>query len=148
MDFIDSRIASILDDSFWNSALEQRLINAHKSDGKSGKKAPAKGSGKPQVTEYRFESRASWNGKDYVEEDQERYHGVDGEVHSRSRCRLGDRWHDLEDHTGPDGKSLKRETWHNVKNDQIQAFKNEWAQKQQQPAGGGKPQLPAGGKKK
>jgi hypothetical protein len=81
---------------------------------------------KPRLTEYRYQSSTRYNGGDYVEEHRERYVAGDGSVHIRSRRRLGDKWHETEDHTDADGKSTQREIWHNVPDDQIDSFKQEW----------------------
>jgi hypothetical protein len=86
------------------------------------------------LTEYHFQSRSTYNGRDYVEEHRERFTGEDGGVHIRTRRRLGDRWYEVEDHTDADGKKSQRETWHNVGDDQIESFKQEWTERHQLPA--------------
>ena len=78
---------------------------------------------------YFYESRSSYNGKDYVEEHRERVRGEDGSVHTTTRRRLGDRWYENEIHTDKDGKSTSKETWHNVPEDKIEKFKDEWSAK-------------------
>ena len=78
---------------------------------------------------YFYESRSSYNGHDFVEEHRERVTGEDGVVHTTMRRRLGDRWYENETHTDKEGKSTSKETWHNVPEDQIEAFKKEWSEK-------------------
>ena len=78
---------------------------------------------------YFFESRSSFNGKDYVEEHRERVTDDDGSVHTTTRRRLGDRWYEQETHTDKDGKSTSKETWHNVPSEAIESFKSEWSAK-------------------
>ena len=91
---------------------------------KPSKKAPLLRCG------YFFESRSSFNGKDYVEEHRERVTDEDGGVHIKTRRRLGDRWYEQETHTDKEGKMSSKETWHNVPSDSIESFKSEWSSKQ------------------
>ena len=77
---------------------------------------------------YFYQSRSTYNGRDYVEEHRERVTDADGE-HTTLRRRLGDRWYETETHTDKDGKSTSKETWHNVPEDGIEEFKQEWEEK-------------------
>ena len=77
---------------------------------------------------YFYQSRSTYDGRDYVEEHRERVTDADGE-HTTLRRRLGDRWYETETHTDKDGKSTSKETWHNVPEDHIEAFKQEWESK-------------------
>ena len=77
---------------------------------------------------YFYQSRSTYNGHDYVEEHRERVTDADGE-HTTLRRRLGDRWYETETHTDKDGKSTSKETWHNVPEESIEAFKKEWDEK-------------------
>jgi hypothetical protein len=43
--------------------------------------------------------------------------------------RLGDQWHENEVHVDKDGKKTERETWHNVGDSEIEAFKHDWSEK-------------------
>ena len=90
---------------------------------KPSKKAPVLRRG------YFFESRSSFNGKDYVEEHRERVTDEDGGVHIKTRRRLGDRWYEQETHTDNEGKVSSKETWHNVPSEAIESFKSEWSSK-------------------
>jgi hypothetical protein len=47
------------------------------------------------------------------------------------RRRLGDRWYETETHRDKEGKETERETWHNVADDDIEGFKEEWSRKHQ-----------------
>ena len=78
---------------------------------------------------YFFQSRSTYNGRDYVEEHRERVAEDDGSVHTTLRRRLGDRWYETETHTDKDGKSTSKETWHNVPESDIEKFKEEWTAK-------------------
>jgi hypothetical protein len=69
------------------------------------------------------------NGRDYVEEHREKVTGADGETRIATRRRLGDRWYEKEIHVDKDGKKTERETWHNVNDEEIEAFKLEWSEK-------------------
>ena len=94
--------------------------------------APAKPSKAPAPASrrgYFFQSRSSFNGRDYVEEHRERVTDDDGSVHTTTRRRLGDRWYEQETHTDKDGKSTSKETWHNVPEESIESFKSEWSAK-------------------
>ena len=88
---------------------------------KPSKKAPVLRRG------YFFESRSSFNGKDYVEEHRERVTDEDGGVHIKTRRRLGDRWYEQETHTDNEGKVSSKETWQNVPSEEIVSFKSEWS---------------------
>ena len=85
-----------------------------------------------------FESHTERNGNDIVEEHRQCVTKSDGSVHVLTRRRLGDRWYENETHTDKDGKRTSKDTWHNVADDQIDSFKQEWekrhALKQEQPA--------------
>ena len=96
---------------------------APSASSKPSKKAPVLRRG------YFFESRSSFNGKDYVEEHRERVTDEDGGVHIKTRRRLGDRWYEQETHTDNEGKVSSKETWHNVSADAIESFKSEWSSK-------------------
>ena len=64
-----------------------------------------------------------------VEEHRERVTSGDGSVHVVTRRQIGDRWYVHESHSTKDGESSSKETWHNVPEDQVQSFKDEWEQK-------------------
>jgi hypothetical protein len=60
--------------------------------------------------------------------------GADGETRIATRRRLGDRWYENEVHVDKDGKKTERETWHNVGDSEIEAFKQEWSEKHESKA--------------
>jgi len=74
------------------------------------------------------QTRSTFNGQNYVEEHRERVTGADGHNRTVVRRRLGDRWYENEIHTDKEGKRTERETWHNVADDEINHFKQEWTQ--------------------
>jgi hypothetical protein len=82
-----------------------------------------------RTQEYFSSTRSTFNGRDYVEEHRERVTGADGETRIATRRRLGDRWHENEVHVDKEGKRTERETWHNVGDDDIEAFKLEWSER-------------------
>jgi hypothetical protein len=154
LNYLENQLASLINDEFddfWDSPPSKQQPQQQKQvqheQPQSQSQPPANPAGesqlgqqqqstnlpdkKPRLTEYRFQSRATYNGRDYVEEHRERFTGEDGGVHVRTRRRLGDRWYELEDHTDADGKTSQRETWHNVGDDQIEAFKQEWTERHQ-----------------
>jgi hypothetical protein len=91
-----------------------------------------------QVPQYRQQyvshTRSTFNGRDYVEEHQEKVMGADGKTRIATRRRLGDRWYENEVHVDKDGKKTERETWHNVGDEDIEALKLEWSKKYQSKA--------------
>jgi hypothetical protein len=75
-----------------------------------------------------YQTRSTFDGENYVEEHRERVTGTDGENRTVVRRRLGDRWYENEIHTDKEGKRTERETWHNIADDEIDNFKQEWTQ--------------------
>ena len=80
----------------------------------------------PGCQQYIFQSSYSSNGDNVVEESRESVTEEDGTVHSTTKRRLGDRWCESEVHTDKDGQQTSKDTWYNVPEDQIEAFKTEW----------------------
>jgi hypothetical protein len=78
-----------------------------------------------------------FDGRDYVVEHREKVTGADGETRIATRRRLGDRWYENEVHVYKDNKKTEREIWHNVGDEDIEAFKLEWSEKYQAKAGVG-----------
>lgn len=93
------------------------------------KPAPVRRPAPTPFSSYFYESRSSFNGRDRVEEHREKVTDQDGLVHTTLRRRLGDRWYEVESHTDKDGRNTSKETWHNVPEEQIEAFKKEWSEK-------------------
>jgi hypothetical protein len=87
---------------------------------------------KPVVSsrQYISHTRSTFNGHDYVEEHREKVTGSDGQTRVATRRRLGDRWYENEVHIDGEGKRTERETWHNVGDEDIEKFKQEWNDKQ------------------
>ncbi|OHT12814.1 cysteine protease [Tritrichomonas foetus] len=75
---------------------------------------------------YYYEGKSRYDGHNYVEEHRERLTDSEGKVHVTQRRRLGDRWYENESITDEEGKTLTKESWHNVPEDQIENFKLEW----------------------
>jgi hypothetical protein len=78
-----------------------------------------------------YQTKSSFDGHNYVEEHRKRVTGHDGEVRTVIRRRLGNRWYETETHRDKEGKETERETWHNVADDEIEGFKEEWSRKHQ-----------------
>jgi hypothetical protein len=163
LNYLENRLASLINDEFddfWDSPPQKKQVQHDQSPSQSPVTPSGEGQPQPQsqsqsppptetqqpaekksrgLTEYHFQSRATYNGRDYVEEHRERFTGEDGGIHVRTRRRLGDRWYEIEDHTDADGKKSQRETWHNVGDDQIESFKQEWTERYQLPAAAAAP---------
>ena len=71
-------------------------------------------------------SRDGRGRSELVEEHRERVMGRDGSVHTVTRRQIGDRWYVHESHSTKDGESSSKETWHNVPEEAIESFKQEW----------------------
>jgi hypothetical protein len=162
LNYLENRLASLINDEFddfWDSSPQPKQVDHDQSPSQPPVTASGEGQPQPQpqlpaetkqpaenphsnppekksrgLSEYHFQSRATYNGRDYVEEHRERFTGEDGGIHIRTRRRLGDRWYEVEDHTDADGKKSQRETWHNVGDDQIESFKQEWTERHQLPS--------------
>lgn len=80
----------------------------------------------PGCHQYVYRSSYSSNGDDVVEERHEEVTEEDGSTRCTTKRRLGDRWCEKEVHTDKDGQQTSKETWYNVPEDQIEAFKKEW----------------------
>jgi hypothetical protein len=74
-------------------------------------------------------TQSRFNRQDYVEEHREKVIGADGETRYGTRRRLGDCWYEKEVEVDKEGKKTERETWHNVSDDDIEKFKEEWSSK-------------------
>ena len=84
---------------------------------------------KKQLPFYFYQSSSYSNGNDFVEEHRQRTTDNEGKVHVTTRRRLGDRWYEAESVTDENGKTSTKETWHNVPEDKIEQFKEEWSKK-------------------
>jgi hypothetical protein len=82
-----------------------------------------------KTQQYFSSTRSTFNERDYLEEHHERVTGADGETRISTRRRLGDRWYENEVHIYKEWKRTERETWHNVGDADIEAFKLEWSEK-------------------
>jgi hypothetical protein len=82
----------------------------------------------------KFGRETGFEGRGYIEEHREKVTGSDGEIRIVTRRRLGDRWYENEILIDKEGKKTERETWHNVGDEEIEQFKNEWSEKSNQKA--------------
>jgi hypothetical protein len=135
LNYLENRLANLINDEFegledfWEDSTPRPVEHRESrpdAASESRESAPV-----PQVRKSQFSLHSSSriNGQDCIEEHREKFVGEGGDVHVRTRQRLGDRWHETETHTDAQGKNTERETWHNVGDDQIEAFKTEWDQK-------------------
>ncbi|OHT07826.1 hypothetical protein TRFO_23870 [Tritrichomonas foetus] len=128
-------------DSQDHSEIKEKIVHeaeeeAHKAEEEAHQRAANSPKPKPSSkhSPYQslfYESHSSYNGKNYVEEHRERVQDSDGKVHTTTRRRLGDRWYEATSITDEEGKTSTKETWHNVPEDQIEQFKQEWATQHQ-----------------
>ena len=109
----------------------QRHMDEAAHGGKKEEDSDEKEEKKPkrQLPYYFYQSSSYSNGNDFVEEHREKKTDKDGKVHTITRRRLGDRWYESESITDENGKESTKETWHNVPEDKIESFKEEWCKK-------------------
>ena len=68
----------------------------------------------------------NFNGNEKFEEIREQT--TDGEKTYVSKIkRIGNRWVQVDEVVDKEGKKTTKETWHNVGEDEIDAFENEWS---------------------
>lgn len=77
-----------------------------------------------------YSSRKSYDGQNYVEEHRETVTDQNGKQYNSVTRRLGDRWYQNEEHIDEEGKKTSKETWHNVPEAEMDAFKKEWSESQ------------------
>lgn len=78
---------------------------------------------------YYFESHSRFDGKNLVEERKERKIDSEGKVHQKLKRRLGDQWYETEQIEDKEGHVVNKETWHNVPENEVENFKEEWLSK-------------------
>ncbi|OHT06716.1 cysteine protease [Tritrichomonas foetus] len=113
-----------------HSQVKEKIEHEVKDEAKKAEEAAPKPINSPYQSMF-YESHSSYNGKNYVEEHRERVQDSDGNLHVTTRRRLGDRWYESKSITDGEGKTSTKETWHNVPEDQIDQFKQEWADQHQ-----------------
>ena len=122
-------------DALDHSQVKEKIADEVEEDAKKAEAAAPKPKPRPRPHPFQslfYESRSTFDGKNYVEEHRERVTDPEGKVHQTTRRRLGDRWYEAESITDNEGKTSTKETWHNVPEDQIEKFKSEWAEKHDQ----------------
>ena len=78
---------------------------------------------------YYYESHSRYNDGKIVEERKEKKIDSEGKVHHSLMRRLGDQWYQTEKIEDEEGKVVTKEAWHNVSEDEIDHFKEEWMNK-------------------
>ena len=78
---------------------------------------------------YYLESYSHFDGEKIVEERKEQKVDSDGNIHNSLKRRLGDRWYETEQIKDKEGKTTVKESWHNVSEEDIDNFKEEWLTK-------------------
>ena len=75
---------------------------------------------------YYYESHSRYDDGKIVEERKEKKIDSEGKVHHSLVRRLGDQWYQTEKIEDEEGKVVTKEAWHNVYEDEIDHFKEEW----------------------
>lgn len=76
-------------------------------------------------TSYLTEHNYCYNGRDKFEEIREKTSDGDKTYISKIK-RIGNRWVQIDEIIDKEGKKTTKETWHNVSEDEIDSFENEW----------------------
>ena len=97
---------------------------------------------RPQNYYRTYSSQRYFNGNEKFEEIREQT--TDGEKTYVSKIkRIGNRWVQVDEVVDKEGKKTTKETWHNVGEDEIDAFENEWSLRRGIEAIGSKNEKPA-----
>ena len=75
---------------------------------------------------YYFESHSKFDGEKIVEEQKTRKTDSEGKIHQTLKRRLGDQWYQTEQIKDENGKTIVKESWHNVSENDVDNFKKEW----------------------
>lgn len=81
---------------------------------------------KPQNYYKTFSSQRYFNGNEKFEEIREQTSDGDKTYVSKIK-RIGNRWVQVDEIVDKEGKKTTKETWHNVSEDEIDTFENEWS---------------------
>lgn len=87
---------------------------------------PSNASPKPY---YCIESHSIFDGEKIVEERKTQQIDSEGRHHRSIKRRLGDQWYESEEIKDCEGKVSVKESWHNVSEEEIDKFKEEWISK-------------------
>lgn len=97
---------------------------------------------KPLIYGRSYSSQRMYNGNEKFEEIREQTN--DGEKTYITKIkRIGNRWVQIDDVIDKEGKKVTKETWHNVGEDEIDSFENEWSLRRGIQEIGGKNEKPA-----
>ena len=81
---------------------------------------------KPLIYGRSYSSQRMYNGNEKFEEIREQTN--DGEKTYITKIkRIGNRWVQIDDVIDKEGKKITKETWHNVGENEIDSFENEWS---------------------
>ncbi|KAH0806826.1 cysteine protease [Histomonas meleagridis] len=80
----------------------------------------------PQNYYRTYSSQRYFNGNEKFEEIREQTNDGDKTYISKIK-RIGNRWVQVDEVVDKEGKKTTKETWHNVGEDEIDAFENEWS---------------------
>lgn len=104
---------------------ESEKEESKKEEPKKEIKVSQKGEQKPQY--WARSSVFSSHSRGGIEEIREKtYDSQTGETIESQTRRIGDRWCRIDTTTDKEGSSKSKETWHNVGDDEMEAFKKEW----------------------
>ena len=97
---------------------------------------------KPLIYGRSYSSQRMYNGNEKFEEIREQTN--DGEKTYITKIkRIGNRWVQIDDVIDKEGKKITKETWHNVGENEIDSFENEWSLRRGIQEIGGKNEKPA-----
>lgn len=79
---------------------------------------------------YYFESHSRFDGDKIIEEEKTQKIDSEGKVHKTLKRKIGDQWYETEEiKEKEEGKVVVKESWHNVSEDEVEKFKEEWISK-------------------
>lgn len=84
---------------------------------------------------YYFESHSIFDGEKFIEERKERTIDSEGKIHQSLKRRIDDQWYETEQTEDENGQAVNKETWHNVSEDGIEQFKQDWISNSSQKLG-------------
>lgn len=120
---------------FYKSLIQQKKDQASKEENeKKPNEDDIKNENKEEQKQkqnpfYYFESHSTFDGEKIIEEQKVQKIDSEGKVHHSLKRRLGDQWYQTEKIEDSEGKATNKEIWHNVPEDEIENFKQEWINK-------------------
>lgn len=139
---MNSIFSDILENEFYNMIESKSNDNTNQEEEKSKeselskdvketqskivkKESKEKENPKSNYSTYLTEHNYCYNGRDKFEEIREKTSDGDKTYVSKIK-RIGNRWVQIDEVIDKEGKKTTKETWHNVSEDEIDSFENEW----------------------